>query len=182
MRLLWLMNLAGGTMVAVLAAQSGTSRPSTAGNGAFDWPMYRHDHAGTAYSPLTQIDARNVASLTEAWTYSLQPRAPAPAGGRGGPAGVNSQATPIVVNGVMYLPAADRVVALDAETGQQIWQQLVAGGALSRRGVAYWPGDGGLPPRIIFTAGRRLIAVNAADRRARSGLRHGRRRRYRRAV
>lgn len=162
MRLFWLMNLAGGTMAAVLAAQSGAPRQPTAGNTAFDWPMYRHDHAGTAYSPLTQIDARNVAKLTEAWRYSLQPRALVPAGGRGGPAGVNSQATPIVVNGVMYLPAADRVVALDAETGRELWQQLVAGGALSRRGVAYWPGDAGAPSRILFTAGSRLIAVNAA--------------------
>ncbi len=160
MRYLWLMNLAGGTMMAVLAAQSGTSRPS-ATNPAFDWPMYRHDLAGTAYSPLTQIDARNVATLTEAWTYSLQPTALAPAGGRGGPPGVNSQATPIVVNGVMYLPTADRVVALDPETGQQVWQHIVAGGALTRRGVAYWPGDAGVPPRILFMAGPRLIALNA---------------------
>jgi len=160
MRWLWLMHLLGGTMVAVVAAQSGASRPSTA-TSAFDWPMYRHDYAGTAYSTLTQIDAGNVASLTQAWTYSLQPTVPAAAGGRGGVAGVNSEATPIVIGGVMYLPAADRVVALDAATGQQIWQQIIAGGALSRRGVAYWPGGGGLPPRIIFTAGRRLIAVNA---------------------
>ena len=160
MRYFWLMNLAGGTMMAVLAAQSGASRPS-ATNPAFDWPMYRHDLAGTAYSPLTQIDARNVATLTEAWTFSLQPTALAPAGGRGGPAGVNSQATPIVVNGVMYLPTADRVVALDPETGQQIWQHIVAGGALTRRGVAYWPGDGGVPSRILFMAGPRLIALNA---------------------
>jgi len=160
MRSLWLMHLLGGTMVAVVAAQSGASRPSTA-TSAFDWPMYRHDYAGTAYSTLTQIDAGNVASLTPAWTYSLQPTVPAAAGGRGGAAGVNSEVTPIVIGGVMYLPAADRVVALDAATGQQIWQQIIAGGALSRRGVAYWPGGGGLPPRIIFTAGRRLIAVNA---------------------
>jgi quinoprotein glucose dehydrogenase len=159
MRVLWLMNVAAGAMTAVLAAQSGGSR-STAGRGV-DWPMYRHDHAGTGYSPLTQIHARNVAGLTEAWTFSLQPSAPAVTGGRGAPAGVNSQATPIVVNGVMYVPAADRVVALDPETGQQIWQQPVAGGALSRRGVAHWPGEGSLAPRIIFTAGRRLIAVNA---------------------
>ena len=61
----------------------------------------------------------------------------------------------------MYLPAADRVVALDPETGKEIWQHPVTGGAPSRRGVAYWPGDGGRPPRIIFTAGRRLIALNA---------------------
>ncbi len=140
MRLLWLTNLASAAMVAVLAAQSGASRPAPATSAAFDWPMYRHDLAGTAYSPLTQIDARNVGSLTEAWTYSLQPRAVEPAGGRGAPPAANSQATPIVVNGLMYLPAADRVVALDPETGQPVWQQLVAGGALSRRGVAYWAG------------------------------------------
>jgi quinoprotein glucose dehydrogenase len=164
MRYLWLITLAGGTMVAGLAAQTGGARSAAAGPvapAATDWPMYRHDQAGTGYSPLTQIDARNVATLTQAWSYGLQPAAPAPATGRGGAGAVNSQATPIVVNGVMYLPAADRVVALDAETGQPLWQQMIAGGALSRRGVAYWPGEGSIPPRIIFTAGRRLIAVNA---------------------
>jgi glucose dehydrogenase len=164
MRYLWLITLAGGTMAAVLAAQTGGARSAAAGPvapAATDWPMYRHDQAGTGYSPLTQIDARNVATLTQAWTYGLQSAAPAPATGRGGAGAVNSQATPIVVNGVMYLPAADRVVALDAETGQPLWQQMIAGGALSRRGVAYWPGEGSVPPRIIFTAGRRLIAVNA---------------------
>ena len=40
--------------------------------------MYRHDLAGTGYSPLTQIDARNVATLPRAWTYRLQSDAPAP--------------------------------------------------------------------------------------------------------
>jgi quinoprotein glucose dehydrogenase len=37
----------------------------------------------------------------------------------------------------------------------------VTGGVPSRRGVAYWPGDSATPPRILFTAGRRLIAVTA---------------------
>jgi quinoprotein glucose dehydrogenase len=162
MRSFWLISLAGGTMVAVLAAQSGGTKPSPANTGGtIDWPMYRHDQAGTGYSPLTLVDARNVSSLTQAWTYSLQPTSPATATGRGGAGAVNSQATPIVVNGIMYAPAADRVVALDPETGQLVWQHSVAGGALTRRGVAYWPGDGTLPPRIIFMAGRRLIAVNA---------------------
>ncbi len=162
MRSFWLILLAGGTMAAVLAAQSqsGGTNPAPGVGAATEWPSYRHDQAGTGYSPLTQIDARNVASLTQAWTYSLQPTAPAP-GGRGGAAAVNSQATPIVVNGTLYMPAADRVVALNPETGEVIWQHIVAGGALSRRGVAYWGGDGTRPPRIIFMAGRRLIAVNA---------------------
>src|SRR5688572_32311932 len=68
-----------------------------------DWEMYRKDQAGTGYSPLTQIDTRNVASLTQAWTLSLQSDAPTAtnARGRGGAGGVNSQATPIVIGGVM---------------------------------------------------------------------------------
>jgi glucose dehydrogenase len=44
---------------------TGASRQSTANSGAFDWPMYRRDLAGTAYSPLTQIGVKNVASRYE---------------------------------------------------------------------------------------------------------------------
>ena len=62
--------------------------------------MYRHDYAGTGYSPLSQINTENVASLREAWSYSLQGDPPASGPpGRGGAAGPNSQATPIVING-----------------------------------------------------------------------------------
>jgi quinoprotein glucose dehydrogenase len=126
--------------------------------------MYRHDEAGTGYSPLVQINEKNVASLVRVWTYSLLSNAAAPpaaTGGGGAPGGPNSQATPIVVGGVMYVPAANRVVALEPDTGKEIWQYLVTGGVPSRRGVAYWPGAAGQPPRILFTSGRRLIALNA---------------------
>jgi quinoprotein glucose dehydrogenase len=167
MRSLSLMNLAGATLLSVVVAQSGgTTQPverSAAGSGATDWPMYRHDHAGTGYSPLTAINTKNVSRLAPSWSYRLQAAAPAAATGRGGPGGANSEATPIVVNGVMYLPAANRVVALEPETGRQVWEHPVTGGAPSRRGVAYWGGDAGSPPRIIFTAGRRLIAIDAGS-------------------
>src|SRR5262245_46569958 len=148
-------------------ADSGPSKNSESSRttSSDDWPMYRHDKAGTGYSPLSQITVRNVAQLAQVWTYPLQSDAPvaAPAGGRGGPAGPNSEATPIVVSGVMYLPAANRVAALDPETGKERWQYRVAGGAPSRRGVAFWPGDGTAPPRIVFTVGRRLIELDAAS-------------------
>ena len=127
---------------------------------AADWPMYARDLAGTRYSPLTQIDAANAGRLTQAWTYGLEIDAPAAAKGKGG--GPASETTPLVVNGVMYVTAANRVVALDPETGREIWRYAVAGAAPSRRGVAYLPGDAGSAPRILFTAGRRLIALNAA--------------------
>jgi len=166
-----LINILSGAVLSTLLVQSGATQ-SRASAGS-DWPMYRHDYAGTGYSPLTQITPRNVATLARAWTYRLQsenPPAP-PAGGRGGAGGgVNSQATPIVVNGVMYLPAADRVVALQPETGKEIWRHLVTGATPSRRGVAYWPGEGNTPARILFTAGRRLIAINATDGTSASGF------------
>ena len=157
--------------MAAALAPAGAQQPPAAA----DWPMYRRDFAGTGYSPLSQITPSNVASLKQAWTFPLQGETPPqPASGRGGAgAGVNSQATPIVVNGVMYLPTSNRIVALDPSTGKEIWQQPVTGGAPSRRGVAYWPGDGQTPPRIIFAAGRRLIALSAKTGAPESGFGKG---------
>ncbi len=156
MRSMWMMQVSGAATLTLLLTHAGSTQQPATKPGA-DWPMYRHDFAGTGYSPLAQIGPDNVGRLARAWSYSLQGDTPPAAGGRGG---VNSQATPIVVGGVMYLPTANRIVALDPETGKEIWQQTVAGGAPSRRGVAYWPGDGAAP-RIIFSAGRRLIALDA---------------------
>lgn len=113
-----------------------------------DWPMYAGDLAGTRFSKLTQIDTANVAQLAPAWTYTL-----------GAP---GSEATPIVVNGTMYLPSGDSVVALDAVTGQEIWKYPTGKGGAASRGVSYWPGDANNPPRILFTTGTKLAALNAA--------------------
>lgn len=132
--------------------ESGTAREATNAN---DWPMYRGNPAGTGFSALDQITAGNVGSLTQAWSYSLRndeaenARDP------------NSQATPIVVDGVMYLPTVDRVVALDPVTGEELWSHAVGVDAPSRRGVSYWPGQGGVSPRIFFTAFDRLVALDA---------------------
>ena len=154
--------LSAAVVALLLTRIGGAQQPPAPAAG--DWPMYRHDPAGTGYSPLARLTPGNVAGLSRAWTYGLAADAPAaPAGGRGGAAaGPNSQAVPIVIGGVMYLPAADRVVALDPESGKEIWRHRVAGSAPSRRGVAYWAGEANTRPRIIFTAGRRLIALDAA--------------------
>jgi len=156
------MTVSGALFTVLLVHGAGTQQQPSEKIGG-DWPMYRHDLAGTGHSPLNEINARNVATLTQVWTYRLQGDAPAAAApsGRGGAGAVNSQATPIVVNRVLYLPAADRVVALEPESGKEIWRHPVSGAAPSRRGVAYWQGEGNNAPRIIFTAGRRLIALDA---------------------
>ena len=121
--------------------------------------MYNRDLAGTRYSPLTQINTTNVAKLTQAWAYRLQPE------GRTltspSPAEIFQEITPIVVNGVLYTPAGNRVVALDPETGKEIWSYELKEGLASQRGLAYWPGDRTNPPRIIFTTGHKMVGLNA---------------------
>lgn len=168
MRSSWMMILVGAAVVTALCVPAGEAQQKSAAkqtglavNG--DWPLYRHDLAGSGYSPLAQITVQNAGGLMQVWSYRLTSDTPAPAAkgkGKGGGGG-NSEATPIVVNGVMFLPAANRVIALEPESGKEIWNYPVEGGAPSRRGVAYMPAAGGNPPRILFTAGRRLIALDA---------------------
>jgi len=149
-------------LLASAAALLGGCAPGEAGAPErTDWPMYRGDLAGTGYSPLDEITVANVASLARAWSYGL-------GGGAGADSDApsrdpNSQATPIVVGDVMYVPAVDRVVALDPVTGSELWRHPVEGNGPSRRGVAYWPGDEQTPARVVFTAGSRLVALDAAS-------------------
>jgi quinoprotein glucose dehydrogenase len=141
------------------AAQRGAAPPAVARPG--DWPMYNRDFGGTRFSPLTQITTTNVGTLRKTWTYQLQPASgninPAPASA----SEIFQQVTPIVVNGVMYLPAGNRVVALEPETGKEVWSYSLTSGLASFRGVAYWPGDATHQPRILFTSLRKMIALNA---------------------
>jgi alcohol dehydrogenase (cytochrome c) len=74
-----------------------------------DWLTWRRTYDDHGFSPLKQITKNNVGNLRVAWTWSL-------------PQGPN-QATPLVHDGVMFLFAfGDRVQALDAATGDQLWQ------------------------------------------------------------
>ena len=124
-----------------------------------DWPMFLHDLAGTRYSPLSQINSANVAKLAQSWFYSFNRDGKTIRGLS--PSELYQEITPIVVDGVMYLPAGDRVVALDPETGKEIWTYELNGALASFRGVSYWPGDRNNPPRIIFTTSRKMMALNA---------------------
>ena len=122
---------------------------------ATEWSTYRGNTSGTGYSPLDQITSDNVNSLEVAWSYSLRNDSTESA------REPNSQATPIVVDGVMFLPTANRVVALDPLSGEELWSHTVSLNAPSRRGVTYWPGQGGISPRIFYTAFDQLIALDA---------------------
>jgi len=149
-----------------LTAQSGRGDQQKIADG--DWPNYNRDLAATRYSPLKQINASNVSTLKKAWSVPLTAIG-------GGPLGGGSEAVPLVINGTMYAPSGNRVIAVDAATGKDVWQYELppappgsgrgAGQPLrvSTRGLGYWPGDGSMPSRIVFMAGARLIAVDAAS-------------------
>ena len=74
-----------------------------------DWPSYGLDYAETRFSKLDQINAGNVKDLGLAWSYNLEST-------RG------VEATPLVVDGIMYVTASWSVVhAVDVRTGKKIW-------------------------------------------------------------
>lgn len=75
-----------------------------------NWLTYWGDYQGTHYTALGQINASNVAHLQSRWAMQL-------------PGKSSLEATPIVVDGIMYTTGSPgTVVALDARTGLQIWR------------------------------------------------------------
>jgi alcohol dehydrogenase (cytochrome c) len=74
-----------------------------------NWLMWRRTLDGWGYSPLNQVSRNNVGQLRMVWTRGL---------GQG-----NMEATPLVYDGVMYLPQpGDLIQAIDAVTGDLIWE------------------------------------------------------------
>ena len=156
--------LAAAGALGAIVGMTGLSQQTVRRSPDADWPTYNRDLAGTRYSPLTQINSTNVSRLTQVWSYRLRPAAGVvvPAVNQPiSPSEIFQEVTPIVVNGVMYMPSGNRVVALEPETGKEIWRHELSEGLASFRGVAYWPGDGSVPPRILFTSLKKLIALDA---------------------
>jgi quinoprotein glucose dehydrogenase len=146
---------------------------AAAADASREWPAYGHDAGGQRFSPLTQITPTNVATLKPAWIYHMKPegvvveRGFAPPGRNRPPDRFAvSEATPLVVNGVMYVTTPyHRVVALDPVTGHEIWVYELAGNSQAElRGVAYCPAEGHEGARIIFgTHDGKLIELDARN-------------------
>lgn len=120
-----------------------------------EWPSYGLDYAETRFSKLKQIHAGNVRDLGLVWSYDLEST-------RG------VEATPLVVDGVMYVTAPWSVVhAVDVRTGKRLWthdpkvdrSQAYKGCCdVVNRGVALWQG------RVYVAAyDGRLLALDAAS-------------------
>jgi len=119
-----------------------------------DWLTHGRTYAEDRHSPLRDINAETVNRLGLAWSYATGTK-------RG------LEATPIVVDGVLYATGSWSVVfALDARTGREIWRfdpevpkhkGRNACCDVVNRGVAVWKG------RVyVGTIDGRLIAIDSA--------------------
>ena len=127
-----------------------------------EWPTYGGDLGHTRYSALGQISAENFSDLEVAWRFKTDNFGPNPE--------YRFQSTPLMVNGTIYTTAGSRraVVALDAITGEILWQYSMREGErgansprqLSGRGLSFW--QEGEDARIIYvTPGYRMVALDA---------------------
>ena len=115
-----------------LEAQVPYQRIARAESEPANWLTYSGSYRSQRFSPLKQINADNVAGLRPTWVYQV--REP----------GI-VEATPLVVDGVMYLTEPpSTVTALDARSGRRLWSWspsmpkdvLHIGGPAVNRGVA----------------------------------------------
>jgi quinoprotein glucose dehydrogenase len=151
-------------VVVVLLAAS-----AAGGDGDGEWPAYGRDPGGMRHSPLEQITARNVARLSVAWTYhtgELKTYLP----GTDVAEKAAFEATPIMVGGVLYLATpTNRVIALDAATGQEKWvfdpkvDRRRSYSEVTCRGVSLREAPGGGRRLFVATIDGRLIALDAAN-------------------
>jgi alcohol dehydrogenase (cytochrome c) len=118
--------------------------PSSLAN--YSWETFNGDFSGRRYSPLTQINNKNVQSLRLSWALQTH--------------SVPLKSTPLEVKGVLYFTVPNHVWAVDAKTGQQIWEfrRTSEGDDIGQRGVAFYN------DRIYFgTPDAHFLCLDARD-------------------
>ncbi|PYT91281.1 MAG: acido-empty-quinoprotein group A [Acidobacteria bacterium] len=90
------------------------------------WPTYNGDYSGRRFSPLDQINATNISSLTLAWIFPVHI--------------AEIKSTPLEVNGVLYFTTPDNVWAVDARFGREVWhyQRKSEGDHIGNRGLGMY--------------------------------------------
>jgi quinoprotein glucose dehydrogenase len=166
-----------GILLAVIVGQitveysRAKSHIDLSSGGIANWPQYGRNQEGTRYTPLNQINRDNVAYLEKAWEYHTGDFSD----GSDGRPETTFQATPILVDGVLYLATVyGRVIALNPETGAEIWtydpgvDATIDRGEFANRGVTYWRAANAVQGRscerriFVATVDARLIALDAA--------------------
>ncbi len=131
----------------IILSVSATLLSGAALFGQSNWASFGQDQGATRFSKLAQINTTNVQKLEKAWTFHT------------GATTSQNEMTPVVINSVMYLSAANGYFAVDAITGAQIWKYDATG--TTERGVSYWPGDAKTPARVIGGVGNSIVALDA---------------------
>jgi alcohol dehydrogenase (cytochrome c) len=98
-----------------------------------NWPSYNGDYSGRRYVGLSEISVGNVGGLRAEWVFHASNTE-------------RLEVTPVVMNGIMFVTAANDAVALDARTGRVVWRhpRPISDGLIDdasghiNRGVAIW--------------------------------------------
>jgi quinoprotein glucose dehydrogenase len=156
------------TLRCVLACSSVFASAAPGHAQTASWPVTEGATGGGRYSPLADIHVGNVHELEQAWVYRHGDYFDAPLPGFNG---TRSETTPIMVaDRLIFTTPTNRVIALDPETGAELWtfdpgldrNEWYA--AWTNRGVAAWqgtPGDACAPRVFLATLDGRLIALDA---------------------
>jgi quinoprotein glucose dehydrogenase len=151
---------------AFIALAAGLALAATPGKPPIEWPYYGGDQAGTKYSAAADINHENVSRLAVAWSWKPAEKTLPEFGTAPG----SFENTPLMIDNVLYVSTPyNRVVALDADSGREIWAydphayeqgQPPNGTGFVHRGVAAWRDHGKL--RIFINSRSRLFCIDAA--------------------
>ena len=141
--------------------------PVTSTMGAYDpgkWLYWGGDSGQTRFAPLDQINGSNVGRLKIAWRWSADTS--------GGPSSSNYKSTPLLADGVLYIPWVNNgMAAINAGSGKTLWTfepqpvEIAPGASLAPRSLAYWT-DGKAKRLFHNSLDGRLISVDATTGKA----------------
>ena len=131
-----------------------------------EWPYVGAEQTHTKYSSAAEITRANVDQLEAVWEWEVGELPLPEYGTRPGA----FQATPIMIDNVLYVSTMyNRVVALDAETGSELWAfdpksyktnpRGVGPGGFKHRGIAFWRAGDEL--RLFLNSRNHLYAIDA---------------------
>ena len=163
----WKIRQQGLQIIATIVMVSTAATCAQGPDAMTEWPFVGSDQAHTKYSSAQAITAANVSELEIVWKWEPNETPLQEYGTRPGP----FQATPIMIDDVLYLSTMyTRVVALDAETGAELWTfdpRAWEGGPVGagptgfkHRGIAWWSDEE--DARIFLNSRDRLYAIDAA--------------------
>ncbi len=121
-----------------------SAMPQLTASGQVNWSLHNVDIRGSRYAEIDEINTSNAGSVELAWTFTA------------GAENSITQATPLVIDGVMYVNAGGTLFALNATSGEVIWTTKLSG-TLEARGRGPTYGDG----KLYAFGGATLYAADA---------------------